>query len=226
MADEKMCLDEKLCLVQNEIKAPKNMYNKFGGYYYRNAESIQSAAKPILKKYRCTLKVEDSIFPVMMNNEERVYVKAVATLSDWDSDKVITAVAYAREEEHRTKSTDAQVTGASSSYARKYALGGLFLLDDMQDDDGKDNTQHGREPEQEPKDQPQESPKPEEHEAQPKVNAKMIYQLQKLFGETGKKIDESLVLYKVTKLEDLTVNQGKHLYSFLLNWKKNHAQQA
>lgn len=212
MADEKMCLDEKLCLVQNEIKAPKNMYNKFGGYYYRNAESIQSAAKPILKKYRCTLKVEDSIFPVMMEHEERVYVKAVATLSDWDSDKVITAVAYAREEEHRTKSTDAQVTGASSSYARKYALGGLFLLDDMQDDDGKDNTQHGREP--------------EEHEAQPKVNSKMIYQLEQLLKETGKKADESLALYKVTKLEDLTVNQGKHLYSYLMNWKKNHAQQA
>ena len=121
----------KLLAIQTELKAPKNLFNKFGNYKYRNFEGICEAVKPLLKKYNCSLTVFDSV----ENIGERYYVKATAMLCDCDSPSCITCFAYAREAESKKGMDDSQITGTASSYARKYALNGLFLLDDTKDAD-------------------------------------------------------------------------------------------
>ena len=126
---------EKLALIQNEMKVPKNLYNSFGKYSYRNAESILEAAKPICLKHRATLVIGDSI---EVKENGWVYVKSVATLFDWDSSEIIENVAYAREPEEKKGMDASQVTGASSSYCRKYCLNGLFCLDDVKDADAEE----------------------------------------------------------------------------------------
>ena len=124
-----LSLKEKLKRVQIELKAPKNLYNSFGEYHYRNAEGIQEALKPMEKTYEFVTILSDEIVEV----GGRVYVKATATIMDAiDS---ISVTAYAREASDKKGMDDAQVTGATSSYARKYALNGLFLLDDTKDVD-------------------------------------------------------------------------------------------
>lgn len=131
-----MTIREKLKAIQVELKAPKNLYNSFGKYSYRNAEGICEAVKPFLDKYNVSLIVWDEIVEV----GGRVYVKAYARLIDCEptndeKDNYITTTAYAREADDKKGMDSAQVTGATSSYARKYALNGLFLLDDTKDVD-------------------------------------------------------------------------------------------
>lgn len=122
----------KLMAIQKELKAPKNLKNSFGNYYYRNAESILEALKPLEVKYKVITVLSDEIVEI----GGRVYVKAIASLIDAENDnETITVTAYAREAETKKGMDDAQVTGATSSYARKYALNGLFLLDDTKDAD-------------------------------------------------------------------------------------------
>lgn len=132
MEDTKtMNICEKLVTIQNELKAPKSQYNTFGKYKYRNCEDILEAVKPICLKNRTALTVTDEIVQV----GDRYYVKAIATLYDLDSDKHVKNIAYAREEENKKGMDSSQVTGATSSYARKYALNGLFCIDDTKDPD-------------------------------------------------------------------------------------------
>ncbi len=130
---KKMSLYERLSNIQMELKAPKNQYNSFGKYKYRSCEDILEGVKPVCNKYRVTLVIKDEISS--LPNNDRVYVKAVATLYDWDSDNSISNYAYAREEETKKGMDSSQVTGATSSYARKYALNGLFNIDDTKDAD-------------------------------------------------------------------------------------------
>lgn len=127
---------EKLSAIQNEMKVPKNLYNDYKEFYYRNAETIMETAKPICARHKATLTVEDEI--VQIGN--RFYVKAIATLHDWDKEESVTVSAFAREPENKSGMDDAQVTGSVSSYARKYALNGLFNLDDNKDPDEPVNT--------------------------------------------------------------------------------------
>lgn len=133
-----MELAEKLLNIQNELKAPKNQYNKFGGYNYRSCEDILEAVKPLLAKYKATLTINDDI--VMVG--ERIYVKADVALINIEDGRIIHNVAFAREEDIKKGMDGSQITGASSSYARKYALNGLFLIDDTKDSDAT-NT-HGK----------------------------------------------------------------------------------
>ena len=126
-----MNIHEKLAAVQSEMKAPKNLYNSFGKYSYRNAEGICEAFKPFGKKHGLSLVLSDDVVEI----GGRVYVKAVATLHDTESPDTVSVSAFAREAETKKGMDDAQVTGATSSYARKYALNGLFLLDDTKDPD-------------------------------------------------------------------------------------------
>ena len=126
-----MNIHEKLAAVQSEMKAPKNLYNSFGKYSYRNAEGICEAFKPFGKKHGLSLILSDDVVEI----GGRVYVKAVATLHDTESPDTVSVSAFAREAETKKGMDDAQVTGATSSYARKYALNGLFLLDDTKDPD-------------------------------------------------------------------------------------------
>ena len=121
---------ERFSVVQTELKAPKNLRNTFGNYNYRNAEGILEAVKPFLKANRLILTLVDDVFSV----GEKVFVKAIATITDMDSDETITTSAFAEIDTHKGMSAD-QTTGCASSYARKYALNGLFLLDDTKDED-------------------------------------------------------------------------------------------
>ena len=130
-ADKQMTLKEKLMKIQVEMKAPKNLHNSFGNYNYRNAEGILEALKPYETKYKVCTTISDEIIAV----GDRVYVKAIASIIDIEKEEMISAVAYAREADSKKGMDDAQVTGATSSYARKYALNGLFLLDDTKDAD-------------------------------------------------------------------------------------------
>lgn len=121
--------------IQSELQAPKGQYNKFGNYKYRSCEDILAAVKPLLKKNKCTLVISDEITSV----ENRVYVKATAVLSN-EKGESVTTVAFAREEEMKRGMDASQVTGAASSYARKYALNGLFAIDDTKDADALNNS--------------------------------------------------------------------------------------
>lgn len=120
---------EKINHIQCNLNAPKDAFNSFAKYHYRSAESIFQAVKPLLKNTGLTLTVSDSIEMI----GERIYVKATATVTD-GKDSVSTT-AYAREPESKKGADDSQITGAASSYARKYALCGLFAIDDNKDAD-------------------------------------------------------------------------------------------
>ena len=128
---------EKLLAVQSELKAPKDQYNSFGGYKYRSCESIMEAVKPILAKYKAVILLDDEMVEVA----GRVYVKATAQFIDCEDAKGIETHAFAREDESKKGMDGSQLTGATSSYARKYALNGLLAIDDTKDADatqGKD----------------------------------------------------------------------------------------
>lgn len=136
---------DKLAAIQQELNAPKTLFNKFGGYSYRSCEAIYEAVKPILAKQKCTMILTDEVLMI----GDRIYVKATACLKDLESDsKCVSVTAYAREEESKKGMDGSQVTGAASSYARKYALNGLFLIDDVKDSDAT-NT-HGKAPASKP----------------------------------------------------------------------------
>ena len=132
-------LYEKLLSVQTMLKAPKSQYNAFGKYNYRNCEDILEAVKPLCKEVKALVYLTDEIVLI----GERHYVKATALFVDVESENQIEVTAYAREEETKKGMDGSQVTGASSSYARKYALNGLFDIDDTKDSDTT-NT-HGKE---------------------------------------------------------------------------------
>ena len=122
---------KKLSIIQLELKVPKNQRNSFGNYNFRSCEDIMEASKPICSKHNCLLLCTDEIVYV----GERYYIKATATLYDLDSNESISVTAEAREEETKKGMDASQITGASSSYARKYALNGLLQLDDNKDPD-------------------------------------------------------------------------------------------
>lgn len=126
-----MTLIEKLSSIQQKIKAPKNKYNSFGNYKYRNAEDILEAFKPFESEYKVAITITDDIVDV----GSRIYVKAKVMLYDCEADQSISVSAYAREAESKKGMDDSQITGTASSYARKYALNGLLLLDDTKDAD-------------------------------------------------------------------------------------------
>lgn len=143
----------KLSHIQNELKAPKNQFNKFGNYKYRSCEDILEALKPLCAKYKATLIIYDEI--VMIG--DRYYVKAIAKLYDQETTDYIEAYAFARESQAKKGMDDSQVTGATSSYARKYALNGLFNIDDTKDFDTNEVHQQSNQKQgnTQPKQQPQ-----------------------------------------------------------------------
>lgn len=126
---EELNFFQKIMAIQKELKAPKNQRNSFGNYNYRSCEDIFEAVKPLLNEYGLMLTMSDELMQV----GERYYVKATASLTD--GKEWVNNTAYAREEETKKGMDGSQITGASSSYARKYALNGLFLIDDVKDSD-------------------------------------------------------------------------------------------
>lgn len=121
---------EELIKIQSELKAPKNKYNSFGKYSYRSCEDILEAVKPLLKKYNCCMTITDDVFVA----GDRFYIRATVTLVNKDGKNII-GVGLAREDKSKAGMSESQITGTASSYARKYALNGLFLIDDTKDAD-------------------------------------------------------------------------------------------
>jgi len=126
---EKLSFYEKLIKIQQELKAPKGNFNKFGNFRYRSAEDILEAVKPINAKYELFLTLTDE--PLQIG--ERYYIQATASITDGEKEHNVTA--YAREALNKKGMDDSQITGTASSYARKYALNGLYLIDDTKDAD-------------------------------------------------------------------------------------------
>ena len=129
-------LVEKLSKIQKELNAPKNQFNKFGGYSYRSCEDILTAVKPLLEG--ASLTISDEICLI----GDRYYVKATARFTDGQD--LLENIAYAREPMHKKGMDESQITGAASSYARKYALNGLFCIDDVKDADTFDNSSQSK----------------------------------------------------------------------------------
>ena len=127
--------------LQSELKAPKGQTNKFGGYKYRSCEDILEAVKPLLKKYSLVLTVGDDL----INYGDRYYICATAVLRDAEGTEEIKNSAYAREAAEKKGMDEAQITGTASSYARKYALNGLFCIDDTKDADTDEYTSRTKE---------------------------------------------------------------------------------
>lgn len=185
-------LHKKLCTIQQTLNAPKSQRNNFGGYNYRSAEDILEAVKPLLQNI--TLTVSDEIVLI----GERYYVKATATLSDGED--AIAVTAYAREEENKKGMDASQLTGATSSYARKYALNGLFCIDDAKDADtdaySKQTGQQPRQQKNQPKQQQQKQkapPNPDEVLARfcdAAAKAPDANKLREIFGKCWKLLPE------------------------------------
>ena len=133
-----MTIYEKLGAIQQALQAPKSQFNEFGKYKYRSCEDVLAALKPLLAENKCVLLLRDDL----ESKEGRVYIKATASLFDVEAadNGTISAVAFAREEETKKGMDASQVTGAASSYARKYALNGLFCIDDNKDSDFTNQT--------------------------------------------------------------------------------------
>ena len=215
MAD-KLSLRAKLMHIQEELKAPKDLFNKFGNYYYRNAESIQEALKPLEVKYGVMTMLSDSIEVV----GDRIYVKATATLADTESSDTLTVWAYAREAETKKGMDDAQVTGATSSYARKYALNGLFLLDDTKDVDSEEYQAQGKQEANKAT-----SKKAEPKKAEPKAlsDKEMTFLKQRYTGDNLAKL---LDFYKIEKLDDIDPEVARNLIKQIVERAKKAKEQA
>ena len=188
-----MTVYEKLAQVQQELIAPKNQYNSFGKYNYRSCEDILEGLKPCLAKVKAAVTVSDEI--VMIG--DRYYVKAFAAFHDAESGECVSNTAYAREEDSKKGMDASQVTGSTSSYARKYALNGLFCIDDVKDADSRDNRQ--KEAEEQKKAEAE----------QKKIESALIPQtkvdvLRAMCERDGVAPETIMKLYKAKALEELT----------------------
>ena len=133
---------QQLINIQTKLNAPKNQRNNFGGYNYRSAEDILEALKPLLKEENCAVILKDDVTFIGDNSDARFYIKAPATLYDHEGKELASSTAFARESLTKKGQDDSQITGTASSYARKYALNGLFCIDDNKDADTDEyNTQ-------------------------------------------------------------------------------------
>jgi len=186
--------------IQAELKAPKGQFNDFGKYNYRSAEDILEAVKPLLLKHDALLTLSDEVVEI----GGRVYVKATATISDSEAASIC-ITAYAREAEKKSGMDDSQITGTASSYARKYALNGLFLIDDTKDADTDAYTAQTQ---------------AAEKKANKKVSANTIKRINELIEATDSNIGKLLVFFKVSKLEDMTADQAEKCIQMLESKKK------
>lgn len=197
----KLGIREKLSEIQTKMNVPKDKHSNYGGYDYRSAESILNEFKKYAREYNSSLLLRDEVVEIA----GRVYVKSVATFIDCENGEEISTTGYAREPESKPKMDESQVTGSSSSYARKYAMNALFLLDDVKDTDtdeykkqtGADQKNGG---------------KKEQATQDTFVNQYHINSLRKMFEKEG--IDENKLLagYQIKKIEELTVIQYKWIF--------------
>lgn len=191
---------DKLMHIQTKIKAPKNLYNSFGKYKYRNAESICEAVKPFLKEENCALILSDEVMEI----GGRIYIRATAMLMDCESDRQISVSAMARESAEKKGMDDSQITGTASSYARKYALNGLFLLDDAKDADEEMKAA-------------EEFDKRVEEVGNMKITKMKVDAIVKKCFEDNISEEKVLKLYKLKTFADMTEKQFRNAMD---NWQK------
>lgn len=199
-----MNIYEKLATIQQSLVAPKNQYNSFGDYKYRSCEDILEGLKPCLQQAKAAVTISDELVLI----GERYYIKATATLFDCEGDGSVSNTAYARETESRPKMDVSQITGSASSYARKYALNGLFCIDDAKDIDTENNVQQAN-----------------EEMSQEEIEKTKISEIkQKALSERCKKenIDEGKLmnLYKVKSFAELSEKQFRNINDHWADIKK------
>lgn len=200
---------EKLLQIQTKLKAPKSLYNKFGNFYYRNCEDILEALKPLLKETKTVLLMRDEVVRI----DDRYYIKAVARLIDCETGEAIETCAYAREEKEKKGADSSQITGAASSYARKYALNGLFCIDDTKDADSSHTTQKAA----------SENKNTSQRDTSPKIDNKkiqIIQDLAKKYEDRGMKIEKLLKMYQLKDIADMTTQQYSDCINKLALYEK------
>ena len=195
-----MKLHEKLLAIQTKLKAPKGQYNSFGKYSYRSAEDILEAVKPLNAEQGVLLTITDEIKEV----GGRIYVVATATVSDGTDELKVSA--FAREPENKKGMDDSQITGATSSYARKYALNGLYAIDDNKD---ADTDEHKQQQENAPKKQQQQKQQPTKEPTEKelhKIVEKYVRNIEALGVERAQVVDYVCNKHSVSNLFDLKPN--------------------
>lgn len=188
---------KKLINIQQKLKAPKGQYNNFGKYAYRSCEDILEALKPILAEEQCALILKDDIILI----GERYYIRAKALLYDENGEIIAENSAYAREEAEKKGMDGSQITGASSSYARKYALNGLFGIDDNKDSDATNET---------PKETKKETKAKPKEEKPKMIASEDCLTIVDLASKTGTDISTMLAYYKVKSVKELSAVQAEH----------------
>lgn len=194
-------LNSLLVRVQTELKAPKTQKNSFANYFYRSCEDILEALKPLQEKYNFSVIIADEISQI----GDRFYVKATAKFLCEFGEIVTTA--YAREPLSKKGSDDAQITGATSSYARKYALNGLFAIDDNKDPDTQDNTQNGG------------NNNIQNRAQKPKLTAEQMSEIIELINLTNSDEAEILRYFKVANLSEVPYQKTAEILTKKLNAK-------
>ena len=184
MTEKTKELAGKLVNIQQRLNAPKSQFNAFGKYKYRNCEDILEAVKPLLNGSILTISDE------LINVGDRYYVQATAKLEL--GEEYFFATAFAREAESKKGMDEAQITGSASSYARKYALNGLFLIDDSKDPDTRDNSSKPPEP---------------KSVSNVRIEPETTLELAKLIEDTDTDIEKFLDYFKIRKLDDMNTNQ-------------------
>ena len=209
--------------IQQELKAPKGQYNNFGRYAYRSAEDILEAVKPLLAKYDAELTLSDDIMEV----GGRIYVKATARFIEHDAETnindVTTVTAFAREPAEKKGMDESQITGTASSYARKYALNGLFLIDDTKDADSMDAPQTNAQPAQQAANNSRANGQAQAQNAAQRNTAAsqtVIETINRLITETNTDTTKFLAFFKVNNVNELTAEQAKKAYNMLQSKKK------
>lgn len=209
-----MNIYEKLGIIQSKLKAPKGQYNSFGKYKYRSCEDILEAVKPLLAETKTVLSVTDRMEVV----GDRIYVRAEVRLNDCEDSGEITTVAYAREEESKKGMDSSQVTGAASSYARKYALNGLFCIDDNKD---SDSTNVG------------EKERASGKKAEPAKEIEMIsseatMSIKNIIDKypEAKLLEQIKTRFKVNDIKSLTKEKGQKCLKMLIDYDKQHTEKG
>lgn len=182
-----MSIYTKLSAIQKELFVPKGQRNDFGKYNYRSCEDILQAVKPICEANGCVLMISND----MVSINDRIYVQATASLIDLETDTMIKSVAHAREESEKKGMDGSQITGAASSYARKYALAGLFCIDNEKDEDTTNE------------------PDKKEKEEEKKASPTQIDILKATY--TGDNLNKLLETQKVAKIEDISLKAASEI---------------
>ena len=200
---------EKLLQIQTKLNAPKSSYNTFGSFHYRTCEDILEALKPLLKETTTVVLIWDEV----VRMDERYYIKAVVRFIDCETGEAIEGYAYAREEREKKGADSSQITGAASSYARKYALNGLFCIDDTKDADSSHTTQKAA----------SENKNTSQRDTSSKIDNKkiqIIQDLAKKYEDRGMKIEKLLKMYQLKDIADMTTQQYSDCINKLALYEK------